>query len=191
VSATRESFPLRTWLGSLDSIQRALCGLAVVIAAACVVLLLSWRRTPEATATVPLPPEPPGLAEDPQPETPFAYDAIVEKNPFEPARQPPARPWGLTLAAATTAESSADVVEAESPPPVAYRLYGTVVRDGRRGSFALIEADPEIPGPERYEIGDRVGQHRLRRIEATSALLSGGVRLDLDQDLMIGTGGPE
>lgn len=187
MSAVRETTRLGAWLGSLDPIQRTLCGLGILLVLGSLVILLSWHRTPEATATVPLPPEPPVLVEEPGPETPFAYDMIVERNPFAPSRRPPAQPWGLTLVA--PAPDKAEVAAA-APPPVTYRLYGTVLRGPGERSFALIDADPQTPGPERYEIGDRVGSHRLLRIEATRAVLSGGLRLDLRDPDAIGTGGP-
>lgn len=189
MSAARETTRVGAWLGSLDRMQQALCTVAALLVVASLVLLLSWHRTPEATATVPPPPEPPGLVEEPGPQTPFAYDMIVEKNLFAPSRRAPDRPWGLTLTAPASEEGET-AAAAQPPPPVTYRLYGTVLRGPRERSFALIDADPETPGPERYEIGDRVGSHRLLRIEATRAVLSGGLRLDLRDPDAIGTGEP-
>ncbi len=170
---------LRVWLGRLTGSQRALFATGAGLLAGSLWLLATWGRTvPEARATLPLPPMPPEVATEEVVETPFAYEAVVEKNLFAPDRRPPPRAWSETATRGrATAEEAA--VPSGPPPWKSYRLHGTVLTNRPETTFALIEADPGRPGPERYSVGDQVGIYRLRRILPTSVVLSGGAVLEL------------
>lgn len=173
-----ESGTARAWLARLTGPQRGLAGVAAALAAGCLWLAATWGGPVSvARTTLPLPAGPPELAEEPVPESPFAYDPIVENDLFSPDRRPPARPWSeITEAGGGESEPP---TAAGPPPHASYRLHGTVLTGSRETEFALIEADPERERPERYRVGDRVGPYRLRRIEPDRVVLSGGIELPL------------
>lgn len=169
----------RAWLGRLTGPQRALFAAAAVLLTGNVWLVATWgREVSEARATLPMPPMPPEVAAEEIPGTPLEYDAMVERNLFAPDRRPPAAPWSESSGEAGGAPGS-PATPAGPPPWTSYRLHGTVLTGIPGRSFALIEADPSRPGPERYRVGERVGGYRLREILATRVVLSGGAVLEL------------
>ncbi|MGH7558478.1 MAG: hypothetical protein ACREMD_12010, partial [Gemmatimonadota bacterium] len=159
---------------------------AAALLAGCLWLVATWGdRVSEARATLPPPPAPPEVAEEPVPETPFAYDVVVETNLFAPSRRPPERPWSESLGTGGADPApSASAVPAGPPPWRQYRLLGTVVTGAPATTVALIETDPASPGAERYRAGERIGPYRLRRILPTRVVLSGGIALELAPDTL-------
>lgn len=175
---------VRTWLAVLTPAQKALLGVDAALLAVCLWLVATWGDSvPEAQATLPPPPVAPGVAEERVPETPFAYDVVVEQDLFTPSRRPSSRPWSETLAADAAGGEAGEAGEPAGPPPwQQYRLLGTVLTGSPETTVALIETDPATPGPERYRAGERVGPYRLRRILPTRVVLSGGITLDMGAD---------
>ena len=174
---------LRAWLEMLTPVQKILLGVTVVLLAGCLWLVATWRdAVSEARASLSPPPVAPEIAEENVPETPFAYDVVVENDLFSPSRRPPNRPWSETLAPENADGEAAPAEPAGPPPWQQYQLQGTVLTGSPETTAALIETDPTSPGPERYRVGDRVGGYRLRRILPTRVILSGGIELDMESD---------
>jgi hypothetical protein len=174
---------LRAWLEMLMPVQKILLGVSAVLLAGCIWLVATWRdAVSEARASLSPPPVAPEIAEENVPETPFAYDVIVENDLFTSSRRPPERPWSETLASETADGEAASAEPAGPPPWQQYQLQGTVLTGSTETTVALIETDPASPGPERYRVGDRVGVYRLRRILPTRVILSGGIELDMEAD---------
>lgn len=177
---------MRAWLAGLTPLQKGLLAGAAALLVGCLWIVATWAdHVPEARATLPPPSMPPEVAEEPVPDTPFAYDMVVESNLFAPSRRPPDRLWSESLGTggADSPPSAADV-PAGPPPWRQYRLLGTVVTSSPTTTVALIQTDPAAPGAEPYRAGERVGPYRLRRILTTRVVLSGGIALELAPDTL-------
>lgn len=108
--------------------------------------------------------EPPLFAVANDPTSP-----LVEGNPFDDSRQPPAQ-----RRTTTSAQDEAAALLADQGVGVNFVLLGTVVRGSGR-NIAVIQGNPLTPGGGTYHIGDEVMPgYRLTRITREGATISGG-----------------
>lgn len=109
---------------------------------------------------------------------------FVERNPFASSRRPPPTRWSPTGSGEEAGTERPDPAERLRRRVRRFRLLATtVVRHHPGESYAMIEADSEVPGPELYRPGDEVGPLRLVAIEPDRVTLEGrGLRVSLSLD---------
>lgn len=96
----------------------------------------------------------------------LTFQEIVRANVFSDRRAPPPRRY---VPPHLVARARAPAASTPAAPRI--RLYG--VATGERGSVALIDADPAIPGAEIYRPGDAVGIYHLESIATSFVVLTG------------------
>jgi hypothetical protein len=160
----------------LKGLQLALAGLAAALFLAAVTMLLlpadalpragAVRMGAPAVMTFDLPLY--AVANDPE-------SPLVERNPFDATRRPPAKRRTMT----TEEENAAALAEAQNPPPT-FKLLGTVLNPRGR-NMAVISGNPLVPGGSSYHVGDEVQPgFRVTRITRDAATIVGkGQRIDL------------
>jgi hypothetical protein len=152
------------WL-RLEKGQLALVLLSAgCLLAAITVLLLPAPALPEAATAAPQPGAPPGIdipfpavANDPNPP-------LVEGNPFDASRQPPAQ-RRTTMGTGTP--------EGEQLTPYNFTLLGTVITGNGR-DIAVIQGNPAVPRGGTYHVGEEpVPGFRVTRITRDGATITG------------------
>ncbi|UCC24442.1 MAG: hypothetical protein JSU98_11970 [Gemmatimonadales bacterium] len=149
---------------------------ALALAGVLALLALVLRLTPVKAPRAPTPVEP-GMAGPPSPAAwlePSAdgslYAAIVDGNVFSPDRTAPPLPSAGTLGAGAAGAPAAR-------PGQRFRLSGLV--RGPDGWVALIDADPDLPGAELYQVGDSVGTYLLEQATDSLVVLRRGARTQI------------
>lgn len=173
----------------LTPLQTGLLVGSLALSVGCSWLLVARNGTLAAGAAAPPLPPPRAVDAPARPASPLQYNAIVALNPFARSRQPPAEPWMPVETGAEGDAAAAPSVDGSSGP---LQLFGTVAASSPEKSFAIIEADPSRPGPERYQVGDSVATYRLRAIYRGRVILAGSagdVELSLAPDTVRGGGG--
>lgn len=158
------------WL-RLNRAQVALASMAVALLIGAIAALLlpapALPRSPNATTVAesrisfeaPLP----AIANDPA-------SPLVERNPFNAARQPPEQ-----RRTATSAAEAAALLEA-AQQPVNLVLMGTVVT-GTGRNIAVIKGDPASPTGANYHVGDEpLPGYRITRITRDQVTILGNGR---------------
>jgi hypothetical protein len=129
---------------------RSLYGGAAVFAVIGLGLRLAPARLPGAQPGVALPAAAQRLPSQASLRDESSYAPIASANVFSQTRTPP------TARFVPEGHSAPDSVAPRAKPrPRVFQLYGITVT--AKGSTALIDADPKIPGAELYRLGDRIG----------------------------------
>lgn len=171
---------VKRWRSS-TSAQKALAWTAVGLASVCVWLLTPPSGFEDAGGADVAPPP---KAPEPGARREAVTDGqdVVEANLFTRRRRPAEERW-IPEAQRPRQETPDEREPDPAPSAAAYRLLGTVVADGRAESFAVIEADRDVPGPEIYRRGERIGPFTVRAIERDRVILTAGeteVEMHLD-----------
>ena len=144
---------------------RTLYGIAGALVLLGLVLRVAPARVPDAPDVLTLP----AAARQPAPEAMGgdepSYAQVAAGNVFSQSRTPPK----VRFVPEGTAEP-APVAARQRPRPPALRLYG--ITAAARGTTALIDADPKVPGAEVYRVGDRVGGARITSITDSTVVIS-------------------
>lgn len=192
--------PRRIWWDRMLPWQRIVLAVDVALAAVCLWLLLPPEMPePEEAGRVELP-EPPGpragptvdSAPGPRPlltagrggSNTVEAGGFMEEDPFSPSRDRPPVRWSPEGSSGQPAAAPADPAARLRGRARGFRLVATTVVAGNpEESHAMIEADPEVPGPELYRTGEAVGPFRLAAVEHDRAVLvAEGIRVTLELD---------
>jgi len=142
-------------------------GIAALLTAAGIALRALPPRVTVPAVSAPEPIALPAPTEFSEPARALlAYEEIVQKNVFDPGREPPQPRYVPPEAVAGEDPGIAPPVAPRGP-----RLFGLAV--GPDGAVALIDADPSIPGAEVYRPGDLVRGLRLVEVTDSTAVLAG------------------
>lgn len=95
-----------------------------------------------------------------------SYAPVAAANVFSQTRTPPK----VRFVPEGRSEPAPAPTARQKRRPPALRLYG--ITAGARGTIALIDADPKIPGAELYRVGDRVGGARITSITDSTVVIS-------------------
>jgi hypothetical protein len=143
---------------------RILYGIAGVLVVLGLGLRVAPARVSAAQPALRLPPavqaSDPGSTGDER-----SYAPVAAANVFSQTRTPPKVrfvPEGRPEPAPAPAS--------QRPQAPALRLYG--ITAGGRGTIALIDGDPKIPGAELYRVGDRIGSAQITSITDSTVELS-------------------